>query len=64
MKVFGKWLVMGIINRKYRIASSFMTKEDAIEALNNCGFKRLDNNLWEDSLGQKFFIEKNMKEWK
>lgn len=64
MKVYGKWLVMGTVNGHKRIASSFMTKKDAIETLEICGFKRLENNLWEDSLGQKFFIEKNTKEWR
>lgn len=41
----------------------FKTKKEAIDALTTAGFKKLDNNLWGDSLGQQFFIEKNIKEY-
>ncbi len=69
MKVYGKWLVMGRVERKDtpRIASSFMTKKDAIEALDRAFLKngkKLNSNLWEDSMGQQFYIEKNTKEWR
>lgn len=61
MKIFGKWLV---IHDKNRIASSgYNTKKEAIDALATAGFKRLGDNIWEDSLGQQFFIEKNTKEY-
>jgi len=64
MKVFKKWLIYGLSNGKARIATSFHKKEDAIDALNSAGFKRLEDNLWEDRIGQRFFIEKNAKEYK
>ena len=64
MKIFGKWLVYGKVNGKARIAcNGFNTKKEAIQALSMAGFKRLNDNLWEDSLGQQFFIEKNTKEY-
>jgi hypothetical protein len=28
------------------------------------GFKRLSDNLWEDSKENKFFVEKNTKEYR
>jgi hypothetical protein len=64
MKVFGKWLVMGMINNKAQIVASFKTNKDAVEALELAGFKRLSDNLWEDSKENKFFVEKNVKEYR
>jgi hypothetical protein len=64
MKVFGKWLVMGIIDNKAQIVASFRTNKDAVEALELAGFKRLSDNLWEDSKENKFFVEKNIKEYR
>jgi hypothetical protein len=64
MKVFGKWLVMGMIDNKAQIVASFRTNNDAIEALELAGFKRLSDNLWEDSKENKFFVEKNIKEYR
>lgn len=63
MKVFGKWLVMGMIDNKAQIVASFKTNKDAVEALESSGFKR-DGTLWEDSKGNKFFVEKNTKEYR
>ena len=64
MKTFGKYLVYGKVNGKKRIASSgYNTKKEAINALTTAGFKRLDDNLWEDHLGQQFSVEKNTKEY-
>ena len=62
MKTFGRYLVIGIVNGKERIASSFMRKQDAIIALNNC-FEKISDNEWHDRLGQVFRIEKNTKEY-
>lgn len=45
----------------HRIAALFETKKEAIATLNRCigkNGRRLDKNLWEDSLGQRFYIEK------
>lgn len=65
MKVFNKWLVMGKVGDNVRLAHpGFKTKNDAIYALNNAGFKRLSDNSWEDSFGQQFYITKNTKEYK
>jgi hypothetical protein len=64
MKVFGKWLVMGMVNNKAQIVASFKTNKDAVEALELAGFKRLSDNLWEDSKENKFFVEKNVKEYR
>ena len=69
MTVYGKWLVMARVERQDvpRIASSFNTKKDAIEALDRAFIKKgkkLNSNLWEDSLGQQFYIEKNTKEYR
>jgi hypothetical protein len=64
MKVFGKWLVMGMIDNKAQIVASFRTNKDAVEALELAGFKRLSDNLWEDSKENKFFVEKNIKEYR
>jgi hypothetical protein len=64
MKVFGKWLVMGMVNNKAQIVASFKTNKDAVEALELAGFKRLSDNLWEDSKENKFFVEKNIKEYR
>jgi hypothetical protein len=64
MKVFGKWLVMGMIDNKAQIVASFKTNKDAVEALELAGFKRLSDNLWEDSKENKFFVEKNIKEYR
>jgi hypothetical protein len=64
MKVFGKWLVMGMIDNKAQIVASFRTNKDAVEALELAGFKRLSDNLWEDSKENKFFVEKNVKEYR
>jgi hypothetical protein len=64
MKVFGKWLVMGMIGNKAQIVASFKTNKDAVEALELAGFKKLSDNLWEDSKENKFFVEKNVKEYR
>lgn len=67
MKVFGKWLVLGNIGKIDGVdivASSFMTRKDAVDGLETSGFRRLSDNEWEDSLGRRFHIEKNTKEWK
>ena len=62
MKAFGKWLVMATVNGKSRIAHPvFKTKKEAEITLASAGFKKVDENLWEDSLGQQFYIEKNKK---
>lgn len=63
MKVFGKWLVMGMVDNKAHIIASFRTKKETVEALGVSGFKK-DGTLWEDSKGNKFYIEKNVKEYK
>lgn len=63
MKVFGKWLVMGMIDNKAQIVVSFKTKKETVEALKVSGFKR-NGTLWEDSKGNKFFVEKNTKEYR
>ena len=62
MKIYKKWLVMGTVNGKSRVATSFNTKKEAEVALTLAMNKVGD--MWEDSLGQKFFIEKNVKEYK
>jgi hypothetical protein len=64
MKVFGKWLVMGMIDNKAQIVASFTTKKETVKALGVSGFKRLEANLWEDSKENKFFIKKNTKEYR
>jgi len=65
MKTFNKWLVYGQVNGHKRIATpGFNTKKEAIQALTMAGFKKISDNLWEDSLGQLFYIEKNIKEYK
>lgn len=63
MKVFGKWLVKGTVNGKSRVASSFMSKKEAIEAL-DLHFKKISDTEWQDTLEQIFTIEKNTKEYK
>ena len=60
MKVFGKWLVKG---EHGRIASSYMTKQDAIHELDYL-FTRKGENLWEDTLGEQYHIVKNTREYK
>lgn len=64
MKVLGKWLVMRMINNKAQIVASFKTNKDAVETLEFWEFKRLEANLWEDSKENKYFIEKNVKEYR
>lgn len=64
MKVYGKYLVMGTVNGKAGIISHARTKKDAIINLSLAGMKRISDNLWEDSASNKFFIEKNTKEYK
>lgn len=63
MKVYKKWLVLGSVNDHSRVATSFTTKAEAVSILNKT-FKKLGDNLWEDSMGQRFYIEKNIKEYK
>jgi hypothetical protein len=63
MKVFDKWLVIGTVDNKTHIVASFRTNKDAVESLESSGFKR-DGTLWKDSKGNKFFVEKNVKEYK
>lgn len=65
MKVYGKYLVKAYVidGEQPRIASTFMTYKEAEEALNRC-MKRESENLWKDSFNQKFYIEKNTKEYK
>ena len=63
MKVFGKWLVICSFKGHSRIASSFMAKQEAIEALDKC-FTRISDNQWIDSCERVFHIEKNTKEYK
>lgn len=65
MKVFGKYLLINVVDGQRKIASSFMTKKDAIEALDACiGVNRLEDNLWEDKSHNVYFIEKNTKEYR
>ena len=65
MKTLNKWLVIGTVNGKDRIAcSGFATKKVAAERLDLVGFTRVGENQWQDSLGQNFRIEKNTKEYK
>ena len=65
MKVFGKYLLINVVDGQRKIASSFMTKKDAIEALDVCiGLNRLGDNLWEDNSHNVYFIEKNTKEYR
>jgi hypothetical protein len=64
MKVFDKWLVIGTVDNKTHIVASFRTNKDAVESLELAGFKRLSDNLWEDSKENKFFVEKNVKEYR
>lgn len=63
MKVYRKWLVLGRVNGKSGIFASFNTKKGAEEAMELAGFKRLGQNLWSDSNDNKFFIDKNVKEF-
>lgn len=45
-----------------RIASSFSTRKEAVDTLNRVFGKkgrRIKDNMWEDSLGQRFYIEEN-----
>lgn len=63
MKVYGKYLVIGTVNGHERVASSFMTKKEAIEAL-DFYFTKINDNEWESSSGQKFTIKKNTEEWR
>lgn len=69
MKVLGKWLIMAGHegDTRSRIALSFSTKKEAIERLDhtfkgNFG-KKISENLWQDRMGQLFWIEKNTKEY-
>lgn len=66
MKVYGKYLVMARCYEgdRNRVAASFMTKKEAVETLDRIFKKRINNNLWEDKLGQQFFVIKNTKEYK
>ena len=65
MKVLGKYLVKAYVtgSDRPRIAASFMTRTDAKAALDRC-MEKISENLWKDSLDQKFYIEKNTKEYK
>lgn len=63
MKVFGKWLVMVKTSEKKGIVASFDTKKESIEELTLLGFIRKADNEWLDSLGNKYHIEKNIKEY-
>lgn len=63
MKIHKKWLVVGIVGNRKRIATSFRTIKEAEYALDFAGFIRNDVNEWQDSLGQIFKIEKNTKEY-
>ena len=63
MKAFGKYLVMVNVNGKSKIAHpGFKTRKDAVSML-NMTFSKVNDNLWEDSLGQKFWIKKNTTEY-
>ena len=62
MKILGKWIVKAIIDGKSQITGSFMTKKEAIEALDTY-FKRISETEWENTKGTRFTIEKNIKEW-
>lgn len=63
MKVFGKWLVKAEVEGAgSRVAASFMTKKEAEEALTRA-FPR-ENNIWTDGRHTRFYIEKNVKEYK
>ena len=64
MKVYNKWLIIGKVDESTRIATSFMKKQDAIDLLDRTKLKRVNDNLWEDSLGQQFYIEKNTREYR
>ena len=62
MTAFGKWLVFAESNGSKRLAHpGFKTKKEAEITLASAGFKKVDENLWEDSLGQQFYVEKNKK---
>ena len=69
MKVYGKYLVKAYVfeSDRPRIAATFNTFREAKQSLDRC-FKRINENLWVDNLGpetgNKFFIEKNTKEYK
>lgn len=63
MKAFGKYLVMVNVNGSSKIAHpGFKTRKDAVSTL-NMTFSKVNDNLWEDSLGQKFWIKKNTTEY-
>ena len=64
MKVYGKWLVKAYVltTDTPRIASTFNTRKECTDRLDTC-FKKVHENLWEDSLGQRFYIEKNTNEY-
>lgn len=63
MKIYNKWLVLGRVNEKSQIITSFNTKKDAEYALNMIMTKKNDN-YWEDTSGNGFFIEFNKREYR
>ena len=64
MKTFGKYLVMTNIDGKAKQAHpGFKTRKDAVATL-DMTFEKISDNLWKDSKGQEFWIEKNTKEYK
>ena len=64
MKIFNKYLVMAQVNGKSRLAHpGFKTRKEAVATL-DMTFSKINDNLWEDSFGQQFWIEKNTNEYR
>ena len=42
-----------------RVAIRYETKEEAEEKLNKC-FHKIKENVWEDDLGRRFYIEREV----
>ena len=63
MKVYGKWLVKVNLNGTEYIAASYRTNREAKEFLNST-MTVIGQNLWQDSQGNVFHIEKNVKEYR
>ena len=67
MKVFGKWLVKAYgenIKVQGGVVSSFMTKKEAIDALNSLMTPQNDGTWKSADSKATFKIEKNTKEYK
>ena len=62
MKVYGKYLIVGIVGNGQRVVTSGKTRKELVEFLNAI-CKRIANNTWVDSGNNSYMIARNEKEY-